>query len=136
VFTAPLIQAHGGTNIASYIRSALAHSYHQFSSGALPQDGFCSIRVIEGAVTPRACPARPRMAHMLQVVSIASHLDLCYIGLFQNSSIYARLQREHPKIALEINHRHRQRLTLCRCSSSPVRITGLQIKIKIYFDSI
>ncbi|KAG2740248.1 hypothetical protein P692DRAFT_20324023 [Suillus brevipes Sb2] len=26
----------------------------------MPQDGHCSIRVIEGAVTPRACTARPK----------------------------------------------------------------------------
>ncbi|KAG1726861.1 hypothetical protein EDD22DRAFT_439268 [Suillus occidentalis] len=75
-------------------------------------DGPCSIRVIEGAVTPRACTARPKGVH--------------------NSSIYARLQQEQPKIALEISFRHRQRLTLSWCSSSRVRYTGLQIKI--YFD--
>ncbi|KAG1767389.1 hypothetical protein EDD22DRAFT_303075 [Suillus occidentalis] len=65
--------------------------YHGFLSdlfGVMPQDGPCSIRVIEGAVTPRACPARPK----------------------RNFSIYyTRLQREHPKIVLEMSCRHRDR---------------------------
>ncbi|KAG1760474.1 hypothetical protein EDD22DRAFT_78480 [Suillus occidentalis] len=91
---------------------ASAHSVTVSCLAYLPQDGPCFIRVIEGAVTPRACTARPKGVH--------------------NSSIHARLQQEQPKIALEIGFRHRQRLTLSWCSSSRVRNTGLQIKI--YFD--
>ncbi|KAG2744687.1 hypothetical protein P692DRAFT_20837303 [Suillus brevipes Sb2] len=66
----------------------------------MPQDGPCSIRGIEGADTPRACSARPKK-----------------IDLFQNSSIYASLRQEHPKIALEISSRYRQQLTLSWCPS-------------------
>ncbi|KAG2742432.1 hypothetical protein P692DRAFT_20217937 [Suillus brevipes Sb2] len=67
----------------------------------MPQDGPCSIRSIEGVVTPRACPAKPKRVHIL--VSITPRLDLCEIDFFQNFSIYASLQREHLKIALEIS---------------------------------
>ncbi|KAG2751624.1 hypothetical protein P692DRAFT_20886930, partial [Suillus brevipes Sb2] len=34
-------------------------------SRAVPHDGPCSTRVIEGAVTPRACTARPKRVHYL-----------------------------------------------------------------------
>ncbi|KAG1742069.1 hypothetical protein EDD22DRAFT_306684 [Suillus occidentalis] len=78
-------------------------------SGAMPQDGPCSIRSIEGAVTPHAFTARPKGVH--------------------NFSIYASLQREQPKIALEISCRHRQRLTLSWCSSS----RGLEARSNIRF---
>ncbi|KAG2739198.1 hypothetical protein P692DRAFT_20403514 [Suillus brevipes Sb2] len=55
----------------------------------MPQDGPCSTRVIEGAVTPRVCTARPKRVHIF--VSIPSRLDLFWIELFQNSSIHTRL---------------------------------------------
>ncbi|KIK34460.1 hypothetical protein CY34DRAFT_642934 [Suillus luteus UH-Slu-Lm8-n1] len=70
-------------------------------------DGPWSIRSIEGAVTPRACTARPKGVH--------------------NFSIYASLQREQPKIALEISRRHRQRLTLSWFSSSRMHYTESRV---------
>jgi hypothetical protein len=44
--------------------------------------------------------------------------------------IFASLQKNTLKIALEISCQHRQRLTLSWCSSNRVRNNGLQIEIK------
>jgi hypothetical protein len=102
-----MIQACEATNQVSYIcllRPTLYHGFLPDYSGAIPQNGPCFIRVIGEIVMPRA------LAH------------------------FASLQREHPKIALEISCRHRQRLTLSWCSSTRMRNAGLQIKIRIYFD--
>ncbi|KAG2754869.1 hypothetical protein P692DRAFT_20828246, partial [Suillus brevipes Sb2] len=66
--------------------------------------GPCSIRVIEGAVTPRACTARPKR-----------------IDLFQHSSIYASLHQEHLGNRIGNSCQNRQRLELSWSSSSPMR---------------
>ncbi|KAG2742743.1 hypothetical protein P692DRAFT_20747832 [Suillus brevipes Sb2] len=75
----------------------------------MPQDGPCSIRVIEEAVTPRACPARPKRAQIL------------------NSSIYASLQQGYLENRVGNGRRNRQGLELSWSSSSRVRNTSLQI---------
>jgi hypothetical protein len=47
------------TNKFTLLRPTLCYGFLSGLSGAVPQDGPCSTRVIEGAVTPRACTARP-----------------------------------------------------------------------------
>ncbi|KAG2754956.1 hypothetical protein P692DRAFT_20720985, partial [Suillus brevipes Sb2] len=55
-------------------------------------DDPCSIRFIEGAVTPRACTARPKRVHIF------------------NSSVYASQQQEHLGNRIGNSCRNRQRL--------------------------
>jgi hypothetical protein len=58
----------------------------------------CSIRVIEEAVTPRACPARPKRAQIL--VSITLRLDL-WIS-FRTLQFMQACSKDTSKIALEM----------------------------------
>ncbi|KAG2749807.1 hypothetical protein P692DRAFT_20731436, partial [Suillus brevipes Sb2] len=74
-------------------------------------DGPCSIRVIEGAVTPRTCTARPKWVHII------------------NSSIYASLQQEHLGNRIGISCRNRQRLELSWSSSRCTAILTSQLRV-------
>ncbi|KAG2745055.1 hypothetical protein P692DRAFT_20743316 [Suillus brevipes Sb2] len=77
----------------------------------MPQNGPCSIRVIEGAVTPRACTARPKNST-------------------QDCSSWQPCNKNTPSIALETSLRQHQRLKLSWCSSGRLRNNGCKLKLR------
>ncbi|KAG2745885.1 hypothetical protein P692DRAFT_20690504, partial [Suillus brevipes Sb2] len=56
-------------------------------------NGPCSIRVIEGAVTPRTCPARLMRVHILVSITSRFKLDLCLLDDYTVSFRTPRFMR-------------------------------------------